>query len=130
MENGKLKRFQPQKPSTNQVLIKIHACGICYTNVHITHGILGVDFPKTIGHEPAGEIVELGEGVTNRKIGDRVRVPWLQTTCGTCEWCQRGKSIFCQKQIGTGVNIQGSHAEYMVAYADSTQLLPDGLLYE
>lgn len=75
--NGRweVKEIPTPKPSTNQVLIKIHASGICYTNVHITHGILGVDFPKTIGHEPAGEIVELGEGVTNRKIGDRVRVP-------------------------------------------------------
>lgn len=130
--NGRweIKEIPTPKLSTNQVLIKIHASGICYTDVHITHGVLGVNFPNTIGHEPAGEIVELGEGVTNRKIGDRVGVPWLQTTCGRCEWCQRGKSLFCQKQIGTGINIQGSHAEYMVAYADSTQLLPDGLSYE
>jgi alcohol dehydrogenase len=115
---------------TNQVLIKIHASGICYTDVHITKGALGVKFPYTIGHEPAGEIVAIGEGVTTRKVGDRVGVPWLQSTCGRCEWCQRGKLFFCPNQIATGINIAGSHAEYMVAYADATQLLPNGLSYD
>ena len=57
-------------------------------------------------------------------------VPWLQSTCGRCEWCQRGKLFFCQNQVTTGINIAGSHAEYMVAYADATQLLPDGLSYD
>ena len=114
----------------NQVLIKIHASGICYTDVHTTQGALGVKFPFTIGHEPAGEIVDLGEGVTTRKVGDRVGVPWLQSSCGRCEWCQRGKLFFCANKIATGVNIAGSHAEYMVAYADATQLLPNGLSYD
>ena len=125
-----MKEVPNPQPATNQVLIKIHASGICYTDVHITKGALGVKFPHTIGHEPAGEIVALGEGVTTRKVGDRVGVPWVQSTCGRCEWCQRGKLFFCQNQIGTGINIAGSHAEYMVAYAAATQLLPDGLSYD
>ena len=131
-ENAKweVKELPTPQPGTNQVLIKIHASGICYTDVHITKGGLGVKFPYTIGHEPAGEIVGLGEGVTTRKVGDRVGVPWVQSTCGRCEWCQRGKSFFCPNQIATGINIAGSHAEYMVAYADATQLLPNGLSYE
>ncbi len=118
------------KPAPDQVLIKMHASGICYTDVHMTNGILPASFPNTIGHEPVGEIVELGQNVTTRKIGDRVGVPWVQHTCGRCEWCQRGKSLFCLEQIGTGVNIGGGHAEYMVAYADATQLLPENLQYE
>ncbi|MGB8158969.1 MAG: alcohol dehydrogenase catalytic domain-containing protein [Nitrososphaeraceae archaeon] len=131
-ENAKweVKEVPTPQPGINQVLIKIHASGICYTDVHITKGGLGVKFPYTIGHEPAGEIVALGESVTTRKIGDRVGVPWLQSTCGRCEWCQRGKLFFCQNQVTTGINIAGSHAEYMVAYADATQLLPDGLSYD
>lgn len=112
-------------PATNQVLIKIHASGLCYTDVHITEGHL-----PTSELEPAGEIVELGSGVTSRKIGDRVGVPWVQASCRRCEWCQRGKPMFCAQQIGTGVNIPGSHAEYMVAYADTTTLLPNGISYE
>jgi alcohol dehydrogenase len=125
-----VKEVSTPQPGTNQVLIKIHASGICYTDVHITRGALGVKFPHTIGHEPAGEIIALGEGVTTRKVGDRVGVPWLQSTCGRCEWCQRGKSFFCPDHIGTGINIAGSHAEYMVAYADATQLIPNGLSYD
>jgi alcohol dehydrogenase len=125
-----VKEVPTPQAGTNQVLIKIHASGICYTDVHITKGGLGVKFPYTIGHEPAGEIVALGEGVTTRKVGDRVGVPWVQSTCGRCEWCQRGKLSFCPNQIATGINIAGSHAEYMVAYADATQLLPNGLSYE
>ena len=130
--NGKweVKEVPTPQVNTNQVLLKIHASGICYTDVHITKGGLGVKFPHTIGHEPAGEIVDLGEGVTTRKVGDMVGVPWLQSTCGRCEWCQRGKLFFCPNHIGTGINIAGGHAEYMVAYADATQLIPNGLSYD
>ena len=120
------------EPSANQVLIKIHASGLCYTDVHITEGKLPIpiEFPRTLGHEPVGEIVAVGEGVISRKVGDKVGVPWVQASCGRCEWCLRGKPMFCAQQIGTGIGIQGSHAEYMVAYADATMLLPDGLAYE
>ena len=126
-----VKEVPTPHPATNQVLIKIHASGLCYTDVHITEGRVPTGaFPRTIGHEPAGEIVEVGEGVISRKIGDRVGVPWFQASCGRCEWCLRGKPMFCAQMIGTGIGIQGSHAEYMVAYADATMLLPDGLTYE
>ncbi|MGA9149692.1 MAG: alcohol dehydrogenase catalytic domain-containing protein [Candidatus Nitrosopolaris sp.] len=120
-------------PSTNQVLIKIHASGLCYTDVHITEGLLpSASFPRTIGHEPVGEIVEVGDGVTKRKIGDRVGVLCYQSSCGRCEWCERGKIMFCDQPVATatGINAPGSHAEYMVAYADATTLLPDDLSYE
>jgi D-arabinose 1-dehydrogenase-like Zn-dependent alcohol dehydrogenase len=72
------KEITTPQPEVNQVLIKMHASGICYTDVHATHGTLGVKFPYTIGHEPAGEIVELGKGVTTRKVGNRVGVPTLR----------------------------------------------------
>jgi dehydrogenase len=130
--NGKweVKEVAIPQPGVNQVLIKMYASGICYTDVHATKGALGVKFPYIIGHEPAGEIVELGEGVTTRKVGDRVGVPWLQSACGRCEWCQRGKLFFCPNHTATGINIAGGHAEYMVAYADATQLIPNGLSYD
>src|SRR5919201_4480540 len=125
-----VKEVPTPQAGTNQALIKIHGSGICYTDVHITKGGLGVKFPHTIGHEPAGEIVAIGYGVTTSKVGDTVGVPWLQSTCGRCEWCQRGKLFFCLNQVVTGINIAGSHAEYMIAYAAATQLLPDGLSYQ
>jgi alcohol dehydrogenase len=107
------------EPGENQVLIKIRASGMCYTDVHQTRGELPGDFPRTLGHEPVGEIVAVGPGVTTRKTGDRVGVPWVQHTCGRCEWCARSKPMFCEQGIGTGVQISGGHAEYMVAYADA-----------
>lgn len=125
-----IKEVPTPEPGANQVLIKIGASGLCYTDVHITKGHIPTQFPRTLGHEPVGEIVAIGEGVTSRKVGDRVGVPWVQSSCGRCEWCLRGKKMFCQQQIGTGVQTQGSHAEYMLAYADSTMLLPDSISYE
>lgn len=78
-EKWEVKEVPTPKPGANQILIRIHASGICYSDVHATKGALGVKFPYTIGHEPAGEVIALGEGVTTRKVGDRVGVPWLQS---------------------------------------------------
>jgi len=125
-----LREIPRPEPGPNQVLIKIHASGLCYTDVHFTNGELPMELPHILGHEPVGEIVALGVGVTTRKVGDRVGVPWVQATCGRCEWCQRGKSLFCPNPTRTGTESQGSHAEYMLAYSDPTMLLPDGLSYE
>jgi alcohol dehydrogenase len=118
------------RPGPNEVLIKIHASGLCYTDVHQTQGLLPGSFPRTLGHEPVGEVVEVGPGVRTRKVGDRVGVPWIQTSCGRCEWCRRRKPMFCADQTGTGMQAQGGHAEYMPAAAEATMLLPDGLSYE
>lgn len=130
--NGRweLREVETPEPGPNQVLIRIRASGLCYTDVHITHGAMGGSFPRTLGHEPVGEIVAVGPSVTTRTVGDRVGVPWVQASCGRCEWCLRGQPMFCGKQIGTGIHVAGSHAEYMVAYAAATVLLPEGLAYE
>lgn len=127
-----IQEIQTPKPSPNQVLIKINASGLCYSDVHLTEGGIPfpLNFPLILGHEPAGEIVEVGESVTTRKKGDRVGVPFLQKTCGRCEWCLRGKRIFCEQQQGTGVALNGGHAEYMLAYEDATMLIPNEISYE
>jgi alcohol dehydrogenase len=125
-----IKEIETPEPGPGQVLIKIRASGMCYTDVHQTRGELPGKFPRTLGHEPVGEIESVGVGVRTRKVGDRVGVPWVQMTCGRCEWCARGKPTFCEKSVGTGVDIGGGHAEYMLAFADATMLLPDGLSYE
>jgi len=125
-----IQKYPDPEPGPGQVLIRMKASGICYTDVHQTRGELPGDFPRVLGHEPVGEIVELGVGVTSRKVGDRVGVPWVQTTCGRCEWCQRGRPMFCAQQKGTGGDLPGGHAEFMAAYADATMLIPDKLSYE
>ncbi|HEV7734271.1 MAG TPA: alcohol dehydrogenase catalytic domain-containing protein [Candidatus Binatia bacterium] len=118
------------EPGPNQVLIAIRASGLCYTDVHQTNGDLPGPFPRILGHEPVGEIVAVGPGVRTRRVGDRVGVPWLQASCGRCEWCLRGRPMFCANAIDTGQGISGGHAESMLAYAEATMLLPDGLSYE
>ena len=125
-----VKEIPTPEPGPNQVLIRIKASGLCYTDVHITHGAIPTTFPRTLGHEPVGEIAAIGPGVTTRRMGDRVGVPWVQASCGRCEWCLRGQPMFCAESVGTGVQTQGSHAEYMVAWANATVLLPEGLSYE
>ena len=127
--NGKweVREVPRPKPGPNEVLMRITASGLCFTDVHITHGAIPTQFPRTLGHEPVGEIVELGAGVTRRKVGDRVGVPWFQDSCGRCEWCLRGSKQFCQNSVSTGIQTQGSHAEFMLARADATVLIPDAV---
>ncbi|MGC1185784.1 MAG: alcohol dehydrogenase catalytic domain-containing protein [Candidatus Acidiferrales bacterium] len=121
------------KIEAGQVLVKMHASGVCYSDVHETLGHLPGAFPRILGHEPVGEIIALGAGVTSRKVGDRVGTAWVAHTCGRCEWCLRDSRNFCtnakEKKV-TGIDVQGGHAELMPMYADATTLIPDGLSYE
>jgi len=117
-------------PGPGQVLVKMRASGICYTDVHQTLGHLPGAFPRILGHEPVGEIVAVAPDVTTRKIGDRVGSAWIQSTCGRCEWCQRGRKMFCPYLKGTGGEAQGGHAEYMPMHADATYLIPDKVSFE
>ena len=120
---------QPQ-PGPNQVLVKMHASGVCYTDVHETLGHIPGKFPRILGHEPVGEIVAVAPDVTTRKVGDRVGTAWIQDTCGRCEWCQQGRRMFCPNQKDTAIDLQGGHAEYMPMYAAATFLIPDSVPYE
>lgn len=114
----------------NQVVIRVHASGLCYTDVHQARGHFGMPYPMRLGHEPVGEIVALGAGVTSRRIGDRVGVPWVQSSCGRCEWCLRGMESNCANSVQAAIHMPGGHAEYLLAFAAATMLLPDGLAYE
>jgi alcohol dehydrogenase len=89
-----------------------------------------MNFPAVLGHEPAGEIIAVGKGVTTRKVGDRVGASVLQTACGRCEWCHTSKLLYCDEQKLMMIHQFGSHAEYMVAEANSTVLIPNDLPYD
>src|SRR5262249_39763183 len=78
----------------------------------------------------AGKIVAVGPGVVSRRVGDRVGVPWLQASCGRCEWCLRDRRMFCENPLTTGGEMPGGHAGHMLAFADATVLLPDEVSYE
>ena len=130
--NGPWEVREVPKPEAGpgQVLVKMRASGVCFTDVHETLGHIPGPFPRILGHEPVGEVVAVGAGVTSRKVGDRVGVGWVQATCGRCEWCLREKKNFCASQQATGIQLQGGHAEFMPMFADATMLIPDALSFE
>ncbi|MET8520800.1 alcohol dehydrogenase catalytic domain-containing protein [Nocardioides sp. NPDC004968] len=121
----------------HQVLVKIHACGICYTDALLAEDVLNFrPFPFVTGHEGVGEVVAVGEGVTSRQVGDRVGLPITQKPCGRCDFCrERHPYSFvtannCAAPTLTGVNVDGGQAEFIAADANGTVLLPDGISYE
>ncbi|MEO3924051.1 alcohol dehydrogenase catalytic domain-containing protein [Micromonosporaceae bacterium B7E4] len=121
----------------NDVLVRIHACGICGTDVWMANGTLSFhEFPLILGHEGVGEVVAVGKGVTKRRVGDRVGIPMAQKTCGVCDFCREEhpvsfvSGVNCANPTLTGVTVDGAFAEYIAADADGTVLLPHGISYE
>ncbi|MEW5925232.1 MAG: zinc-dependent alcohol dehydrogenase family protein [Candidatus Zixiibacteriota bacterium] len=104
------------KPNENQLLIKVHACGVCRTDLHIVDGELTA--PKKLlipGHEIVGTVAQIGDAVTDFKVGDKVGVPWLGYSCGKCSYCLKGKENLCDNPGFTGYTLDGGYAEYTVA---------------
>ena len=98
------------------VLIKVKACAVCRTDLHIVDGDLQEPkLPLIPGHEIVGEIVEIGDQVEQLQRGERVGVPWLGFTCGNCKYCQSGAENLCDAARFTGYHIDGGYAEYTVA---------------
>jgi propanol-preferring alcohol dehydrogenase len=109
-----------------QVLIRVSACAVCRTDLHVVDGELpNPKLPLIPGHEIVGRIDKLGEGVTGFRVGERVGVPWLGWTCGECEYCRAGQENLCDRARFTGYTIDGGYAEYTVADARFCFPLPD-----
>lgn len=117
------------RPQAGQVLIRVRASGLCGTDLHVHHGVFPLKPPFVAGHEPTGEIVEVGAGVTDLRVGDRVGVFWNQKGCGRCAVCQTGRTDQCAEQQ-TWMNIGGGNSELMLAWASGCALLPDGVSFE
>jgi alcohol dehydrogenase, propanol-preferring len=120
------------KPSADEVLIEVEACGVCHSDLHVSDGdwvelARIVKRPLILGHEIAGRVVERGERVDSLQIGDRVGIPWIHKTCGECELCREGCENLCLKQQITGVTVDGGYAEYVRAPASHAILIPDCL---
>jgi propanol-preferring alcohol dehydrogenase len=113
-------------PGAGQVLIKVIACGVCRTDLHIIDGELqGATLPLVPGHEIVGKVIGLGEGVNSLKTAEIVGVPWLAHTCGKCRYCLAGKENLCDQALFTGYTANGGYAEYTVAYEKYCIRLPD-----
>ncbi len=130
---GKLEIEQLDKPtiSSHEVLVKIHACGVCHTDLHACHGDWPVKpkMPLVPGHEGVGEIVEVGDQVSHCKVGDRVGIPWLYSACGYCDYCLTGDENLCLSQQNAGYSVDGSYAEYCKADGNYVVKIPDGIDY-
>ncbi len=104
------------RPVAGQVLIRVHACGVCRTDLHVVDGELPTPkLPLVLGHQVVGTVVEVCGGATRHHVGDRVGVPWLAWTDGICRYCQRGQENLCERALFTGYTVDGGYAEYLVA---------------
>jgi propanol-preferring alcohol dehydrogenase len=124
----RLKELTVSVPDINadQVLIKIKACGVCHTDLHIVdQELTNPRLPLIPGHEIVGQIVKAGDNVKKFKVNDRVGVPWLGYTCGHCRYCKRDRENLCINAKFTGYTIDGGYAEYTAAYQDYLFRVPD-----
>lgn len=119
-------------PAAGQVLIRIAACGVCHSDVHIAEGEWEgfksrMPMPVVLGHEVAGTVVQKGPGVRRLQEGDTVGVPWFYFTCGDCEYCRKDQEVFCDTPQITGVTVNGGFAEYIVAWESHVIPIPKDL---
>ena len=126
--SSELKMLEREAPIAlpGDVLVKVRACGVCRTDLHIVDGELPVhDFPLVPGHEIIGVVEDIGDGVTDLFPGDRVGIPWLGHTCGACGFCASGRENLCAEARFTGYQADGGYAEYAVADARYVFKIPD-----
>lgn len=124
-----LKQVYKPKPQPGEVLIKVRAVGICGTDVPILKGLRPVPYPFIAGHEFSGDIAELGEGVKNYQIGDRV-TPSIVIGCGDCYYCRKGIEVLCDNILETGIHLDGAFAEYVTVPEKILHRLPENMSYE
>ena len=123
-----------EKPAiaSDEVLIKVEACGVCHSDLHIAEGDWTqlkkmIKTPVIPGHEVVGRVVEKGDSVEGVEMGDRVGVAWLHWSCGECELCKEGRENLCQRQQITGASVDGGYAEYIKAKASHATKVPAAL---
>lgn len=104
------------KPGSGEVLVKVEACGVCRTDLHVVDGELpDPKLPLIPGHEIVGRVAAFAKGVTRFRPGQRVGIPWLGWTCGTCRYCRAGRENLCERALFTGYTRDGGYAEYTIA---------------
>lgn len=122
-----LKQVAVPRPSQGQILVRVRACGVCRTDLHIVDGELpSPKLPLILGHEIAGEVTAVGAGVHRFAVGQQVGVPWLGFTCGQCEFCRSGQENLCDAPGFTGYTLDGGFAEYTLVDQRYAFELPAG----
>jgi len=114
------------EPGDDELLLRVHACGVCHTDLHTVEGEISGKLPVVPGHQIVGVVEKIGKNVREFRIGDRVGVPWLHHTCGECEFCRSDRENLCERAQFTGFHVNGGYAEYVVAPAPYAVRIPDG----
>ncbi len=129
-EERGLKLTEVSEPAAGpgEVVIEVEACGVCRTDLHIVEGEVQARLPVVPGHQAAGRIKEVGQGVAGFRSGDLVGVGWLASTCGECRFCQSERENLCERATFTGRDRDGGYAARMAASAKWVYRLPDGFL--
>lgn len=122
----KLADLPVPEPAAGQVRVRVEACGVCRTDLHVVDGdLMHPALPLVPGHEIVGRVDALGDGVSTFRIGQRVGVPWLGHTCGSCAYCRSGHENLCDHPEFTGYTVNGGYAEYCAADARFVFPLPE-----
>lgn len=121
-----LREVERPTPGTNEVLVRVHTCGVCRTDLHVVDGELTEPkLPLIPGHQIVGRVVEVGESVESVKKNDRVGIPWLGKTCGSCFYCKTGSENLCDSAVFTGYQMDGGYAEFATVDARFCFPIPD-----
>jgi len=115
------------EPGRDQVRVRVHACGVCHSDSITVEGHMPIEYPRVPGHEVAGVVDAVGEGVEGYAPGDRVGVGWFGGCCFHCEPCRRGNFIACENGKVSGISYDGGYAEMMVAPWEALARIPDDL---
>ncbi|PYV28943.1 MAG: alcohol dehydrogenase [Acidobacteria bacterium] len=119
------------EPAGDQVRVRVRACGVCRTDLHVVEGELEPrKSPVIPGHQVVGTIDKVGDRVTRLRAGDRVGIPWLHRTCGVCDYCRAGRENLCEQASFTGYVVDGGYAEYALAPEDFVYPIPAGVADE
>ncbi|MCW1381306.1 zinc-dependent alcohol dehydrogenase family protein [Novosphingobium sp. KCTC 2891] len=114
-------------PAQGEVLVRVLACGVCRTDLHVCDGEIPARYPVIPGHEIVGQVLALGAGVQGFALGQRVGIPWLGHACGICDYCRDGRENLCDAPLFTGATRDGGYATHTVADARFCFPLPDGI---
>ncbi len=124
----RLTELPAPEPGGNEIRVRVEACGICRTDLHVIEGELPPQAERIVpGHQVVGVVDECGPGARRFRAGDRVGIAWLRSTCGTCRYCRRGQENLCPDARFTGYHADGGYAEYAVVREDFAYPVPAAL---
>src|SRR5690606_20378239 len=124
----RLESIPDPRPGTGELLVAVHACGVCRTALGEIEGRAPPSsLPRILGHQVVGRVVDRGAGVTRPDVGQRVGVAWIFDACGRCEWCLDGRENLCPHFVATGRDVDGGYADLMVVPAAFAHELPPGI---